>query len=135
MKRLLNKIRSWFIKDVPTDFSNSPTTTIQVLVGDKVVGAIQSLSVKDNSEDNYNKDLSVQRIRFNRLQIEEAFSRGFLNKNTQRFPLQIKIIDDKKVITIQNVWISNMTYSYTANDWVIVEYADMVAETMFSKKK
>lgn len=88
---------------------------------------------------------TCSRIRYDRMRISEAFSRSFVHVHSQRVPFNIVIIDawngntlnladtsQDIITTINNVWISDIHYSYQTNDWVIVDEMSFQAETIYS---
>jgi hypothetical protein len=82
---------------------------------------------------------SCQRVRFDRLRVAEAFSRGFVHVASQVYPFDIVIFDKQKLAqglqiatTIQNVWIAGIDYTYQVSDWVITDTMTWEAETIFS---
>jgi len=137
----------------------SLSTMIVVKVGDLTVGAIQSISVNEqrsiemidelgtdghidscpNKSTEISGDCKV--VRFNRKRATEAFGRGFLHAKSQRVPFDIEIIDimdgdtvDKAIVTtIKNVWIEKVSYSYSSDNWVIVDDISWKAEDICSK--
>src|ERR1019366_6027391 len=85
------------------------------------------------------------RIRFDRMRIAEAFGRSFLHAKRQRLPFDIVIIynwngnalnpgDNSAAIitTIKNVWINDISYDYSASDWIITDHMSWEAETISS---
>lgn len=121
------------------------------------VGAVQSMSISEkrsikmidevgtdghiDSVPNQSTNItgSCQRVRFDRLRIAEAFSRGFVHVASQIYPFDIIIFDKQKLAqglqiatTIQNVWISGIDYAYQVSDWVITDTMTWEAETIFS---
>ena len=83
---------------------------------------------------------SCQRTRFDNLRIAPAFSRGFVHVNAQRIPFDIVIKDifagndpaSTLITTIKNVWITKLSVTYRADDFIIVEDMDFVAEHAFT---
>lgn len=88
---------------------------------------------------------SCERIRFDRMRIAEAFGRSFLHAKSQRFPFDIVIIDNWNgnplnpgdnsaaiITTINNVWISEISYGYNAGDWIITDTMNWEAETIYT---
>ena len=140
---LFDLFLSWFKPRSKAPLSKPiSTTTIIVRVGDKVVGAISSISIEEYRPYNdatraaSSNKITANRIRFDRARIAEAFSRGFIHKNSQIYPLQIEVIDEKAKTTIQNAWIDeDVGFSYMTNDWIIVDCIKLIAEKIFSKKK
>jgi hypothetical protein len=121
------------------------------------VGAIQSMAVSEkraikmidevgtdghvDSVPNQSTNItgSCQRVRFDRLRVAEAFSRGFVHVHSQAYPFDIVIFDKQKSNTgsqistvIKNVWISGIDYTYQISDWVITDTMTWEAETLFS---
>src|SRR4029077_2026114 len=135
----------------------SLSTQIIVKVGNTAVGAIQKLSIRENktitmvnevgtdgaidSSPTSSSQFSgeVRRIRFDRLRITEAFSRGFLHVHAQRIPFDIVIFDNwggdganSIITTIKNVWVQSLSYQYAVDSWLITDDMSFVAETMYS---
>jgi hypothetical protein len=82
---------------------------------------------------------SCERVRFDRLRVAEAFARGFVHVSAQAYPFDIVIFDNQKddgsnqiSTVIQNVWIEGISYSYSADDWIISDSMSWVAETIYS---
>jgi hypothetical protein len=121
------------------------------------VGAVQSMAVSEkrsikmidevgtdghiDSVPNQSTNItgSCQRVRFDRLRIAEAFSRGFVHASSQAYPFDILILDQQKLnvanrisTIIQNVWIAGIDYTYQVSDWVITDTMTWEAETIFS---
>jgi len=137
--------------------STAISTNIIILVNDTPVGAVQSLAINEkrqikmvdevgtdghvDSVPNSSTNItgSCKRIRFDRLRITEAFSRGFLHIASQVYPFDIVILDKQKrdqgsqiSTVIKNVWISGLDYSYEVSDWIITDNMTWEAETIFS---
>ena len=79
---------------------------------------------------------TCQRVRFDRLRVAEAFSRGFVHVASQAYPFDIVIFDKQKLATglqistvIKNVWIAGISYTYQVSDWVITDNMTWEAET------
>ena len=137
--------------------STAISTNIIVMVNNHAVGAIQTLAISEKRtikmidevgndghidsvpSQSTNITGSCQRIRFDRLRIAEAFSRGFVHVASQVYPFDIVILDKQKKNTgnqistvIKNVWISGIDYTYQISDWVISDTMTWEAETIFS---
>lgn len=137
--------------------STAISTNIIIMVNQTPVGAVQSLSINEsrnikqidevgtdghidsvpNQSSNFTG--SCSRVRFDRLRISEAFSRGFIHVQSQAYPFDIVILDKQKSdvgsqisTVIKNVWIKGLSYEYTISDWVIMDKMDWEAETIFS---
>lgn len=137
--------------------STGISTNIIIMVNNTAVGAIQSMAISEkrgikmidevgtdghiDSVPNVSTNItgSCQRVRFDKLRITEAFSRGFVHVQSQVFPFDIVILDKQKAATgsqistvIKNVWISGLDYTYQISDWVITDTMTWEAETIFS---
>jgi len=137
--------------------STAISTNIIILVNNTPVGAVQSLSISEkrriamidevgtdghiDSVPNQSTNITgtCDRIRFDRLRIAEAFSRGFVHVAAQVYPFDIIILDKQKrdqasqiSTVIKNVWISGIDYTYQVSDWVITDRMSWEAETIFS---
>lgn len=148
------------IVDGPSGHNSTRTgisTNIVIKVGNTAVGAIQSIQVREqrniqmidevgtdghiDSVPIKSTDISgeCRRTRFDRLRVSEAFSRDFLHVHAQRIPFDIDIYDNWNgdgsnaiITTIRNVWIQSISYSYTADNWVIIDDMSFVAEAIYS---
>lgn len=137
--------------------STGISTNIIIMVNNTAVGAIQSMAISEkrgikmidevgtdghiDSVPNVSTNITgtCQRVRFDRLRITEAFSRGFIHVASQVYPFDIMIIDKQKrssdlfiSTVIKNVWISGLDYTYQTSDWVITDTMTWEAETIFS---
>jgi len=130
-------------------FKPPPQTFIKIKIGDKVVGAVQSLTISEFSPVNITSSREIEtiphpyshvtakvsRLRFDKLRVSEAFNRGFFSVQTQRYPFDIIIDDNKAETTVKNAWITDCKNTYHTADWVIAEGIDLEAEYVSSKKK
>jgi hypothetical protein len=137
--------------------STAISTNIIILVNNTPVGAVQSLQITESRNikqiDEVGTDGHVdsvpnqstnvtgtcQRVRFDRLRITEAFSRGFVHVKSQQYPFDIVILDKQKrdqgsqiSTIIKNVWIKEVSYTYQVSDWTIVDSMNFEAEDIFS---
>ncbi len=137
--------------------STSISTNIIIMVNNTAVGAIQSMAISEkrgikmidevgtdghiDSVPNVSTNItgSCQRVRFDRLRITEAFSRGFVHVASQVYPFDIVILDKQKRASnlqistvIKNVWISGLDYTYQTSDWVITDTMTWEAENIYS---
>lgn len=134
------------------------STNIIIKVGNRVVGAIQSIGVKENrsiqmidelgtdghidSAPNKSADFSgdCKLIRFAKKRLFEAFGRGFIHIMSQRIPFDIEIHDtfsdadtnNAVVTTLHNVWFETLSYDYSVSDWIIQESASFKFERISS---
>lgn len=133
------------------------STQIVIKVGPNTIGAIQNLSVTEarnilmidevgtdghvDGVPNKSTDISgeCKRIRFDRMRVSEAFSRGFLHTHAQRIPFDIVVIDNWNgdgnsaiITTIQGVWIENISYAYGVDNWVISDDMRWKAQSISS---
>lgn len=153
-----------------TDGGNNRTgtslsTNIIIKVGTETIGAIQSISIQEQRpiimidevgtdghidstpHQSTNITGTCERVRFDRLRIAEAFSRGFTHVHAQRYPFDIEIIDIQNaasdaaepleseatiVTVVKNVWIGQLSYAYTANEFVIKDTMQFQAESIQS---
>lgn len=137
--------------------STAISTNIIIMVNNVAVGAIQSMAISEkrgikmidevgtdghiDSVPNVSTNITgtCQRVRFDRLRITEAFSRGFVHVASQVYPFDIVILDKQKrdqgsqiSTVIKNVWISGLDYTYQISDWVITDSMTWEAEAIFS---
>lgn len=137
--------------------STALSTNIVVLVNKTPVGAIQSISITENRPGNLIYELGTdgaidshpkssttytvncKRTRFDKLRIAQAFGRGFIHPQSQRYPFDVVIIDRQSddesnhiITTLKNCWITKVSYSYSSNEWAIAEDMDLQIETLFS---
>ncbi len=134
------------------------STSIIIKVDGNVVGAVKQLRVNESRDIKMISEVgtdgfidsaptsstsvsgSCSRTRFNRLRIAEAFSRGFVHVKSQRIPFDLEIQDifhdadmaNSIITVIKNVWISSISYTYSSDDFIIVEDMEWKAEDIFS---
>lgn len=138
--------------------STSISTHILIMVNNTPVGAIQRLSVDETRNikmidevgtdghidsvptSSTNIGGSCDRIRFDRLRIAEAFSRGFTHVSSQQYPFDIVLLDRQKNSSathihtvIKNVWIKSIGYEYSADNWLITDRMQWEAEAIYSR--
>lgn len=136
--------------------STAVSTNILIMVEGRAVGAIQTMTIDekrpikmvdevgtDGHVDSVptgstNITGSCDRVRFDKLRIAEAFSRGFVHVASQVYPFDIVIIDKQRAgaqsisTVIKNVWIDGINYAYTANEWIITDKMTWQAERIYS---
>lgn len=134
------------------------SANIIIKAGDYIVGAIQEMSVNENRDVKMINEVgtdgsidsaptksaeysgSCNRVRYDRMRIAEAFNRSFVHVGSQRIPFDIEVHDifadsdeNNAVITVyKNVWITEISFSYNANDWIITDKMNWKCETAFS---
>lgn len=133
------------------------STNIVIRVGATAIGAIQNIDFTEqrtitmidevgtdghiDSSPTKSTDITgtCNRIRFDRVRMTEAFSRGFLHVHAQRIPFDIDIYDIANgdgstaiITTVKNVWIGTISFSLQANNWLITERMDFQAEGIYS---
>lgn len=133
------------------------STQVIIKVNDQPVGAIQTLSIREqrtitmvdevgtdghiDSAPTKSTDITgtCRRVRFDRERVSEAFGRDFLHVHSQRIPFDIEIYDfwggnteTPITTTIKNVWISNISYDYQVDNWLIFDSMEWVAEAISS---
>lgn len=116
---------------------SAPSTSIIVSFGDKPVGAIQSTSISESRcEEMQSVTVTgiAHRVRLDKQRVAEAFSRGMVTVQTQRYPLQITIKTDGHPTTeIQNVWLTGVDWAYLVGDWIILDEMKWEAELIKTK--
>ena len=137
--------------------STAISTNIIIMVNNTPVGAVQTMAISEkrgikmidevgtdghiDSVPNISTNITgtCTRVRFDRLRITEAFSRGFVHNASQVYPFDIVILDKQKrdqgsqiSTVIKNVWISGLDYTYQVSDWVITDSMTWEAEQIFS---
>jgi hypothetical protein len=88
---------------------------------------------------------TLERIRYDGMRLATAMGRDFIHIKSQRYPFNLTIIDQWNgnalnptdnsasiITTIQNIWFEEISYNYTVSDWIIVDRASFVAETIYS---
>ncbi len=136
----------------------SVSTNIIIEVDGNAVGAIQSLGVKEVRaiatidevgtdghidsvpQKSTNITVNCTRTRFDNLRVAAAFSRGFVHAHSQRIPFDIVIKDifagddpgSTLVTTIKNCWISDISYDFKADNFVISDQMSLVAEHIYT---
>ena len=157
----LNNPGTTRVVDAATGRSRTGThlsTNINFLVDGIAIGAVQKLDITESrkikqidevgtdghidSAPTSSTDItgSCTRTRFDGQRIAEAFMRGFIHVKSQRLPFDIEIQDNFKgadndsivITTVRNVWISKISYSYSADNFVIVEDMSWEAESIDS---
>lgn len=134
------------------------STHILLKVQGNVVGAAQGLDVSEDRSikmiDEIGNDGhidsapsastnitgSCERVRFGRMRITEAFSRGFIHVGSQRIPFDLEIHDifidnnlaNVLLTVIENMWIKSVSYSYRADNFIITERMNWEAERIHS---
>lgn len=130
------------------------STSIIIKVNTTTVGAIQNLSIQQTRDmlvldeigtdgtieivpkGNARIDINVERIVFDDLTITEAFGRGFVNIQAQRFPFDIQLINtsnsssegDVVLVTMHGCWFSSVNPTYNVNSFIITERANLKCE-------
>lgn len=139
--------------------STGLSTNIIIKVNNEAVGAIQNISFNESRQIQRIPEVgtdgfidstpvksteisgSCRRIRFDRLRISEAFSRGFVHVKSQVYPFDIEIYDtqngsvdsDEVIITVvKNVWIEKISYAYASDNWIITDDMSFVAEDIYT---
>lgn len=129
------------------------STLVVVKIGSTTVGAIQELTINqtrdivrweeigvDGIVDSHPRhatqvNLTINRLVFDQLRLPEAFSRGFINLQAQRFPFDIEVIDkfageDQLAVvhSYRSCWFNSYSTPYRATDYVITENASVFCE-------
>lgn len=97
-----------------------------IKVNNEEIGRVQA--IKDLTDDNDDSSAPIKgiawRSRVDREKIKKAFNKGFFHRNTQSLPLQF--IENDKII--QNVWLIEIDYLYTVDNWIICSKFTFEAE-------
>jgi len=136
----------------------SVSTNIIIEVDGNAVGAIQTLGVKETRaiatidevgtdghidsvpSKSTNITINCTRTRFDNLRVAAAFSRGFVHAASQRIPFDIVIKDifagddpsSTLVTTIKNCWISDISYEFKTDNFVISDQMSLTAEHIYT---
>lgn len=121
--KAINYIKSLFQK---------PTHLTQIMVGDKVIGVVQTICLKQKIS-NQPQTATLYRTRFDKDQISKAFNKGFIGKYQYK-PFKILIGNKRNNLKLNNCWVKSISYQYEAGDIVIVEMMEIKYEDNKSKK-
>ena len=76
---------------------------------------------------------------FDQLRLPEAFSRGFLNLQAQRFTFDIEVVDTfagdaslAAIHTLKGCWLRRYSTPYRADNFLVSETAELVCERIVS---
>ena len=135
------------------------STMIVVKVGTITIGAIQDISISETRNISMFNEVgtdgnidsaptgstvhsgSCKRLRYDGVRLFAAFGAGYLHVKSQRIPFDIEIIDRYNTdengageisTTLKNVWFKDMSFSYSADNWLVTETANFVFETIYS---
>ena len=134
------------------------STSIILKVSGNTVGALQSVNINESRNIHMISEIGtdghidsapqssveiggrIQRVRYDRMRLFEAFSRGFIHLHSQRIPFDIEIHDifhdadasNAIITTLKNVWFKSLSFDYTVSDYVIQENTDFVCERVYS---
>jgi hypothetical protein len=125
-------------------------TTILIKIGNEIVGAVQTTTINWHRDITHIKDdngIIIDSIpgattltgesgyvRFDRNHIEKIFNSAYVSKQSQVMPFDMEILykSAQKIRTIRNVWITDLPFSYTANNHIITHRMRWEAETMMT---
>lgn len=134
------------------------STNIFVKVEGNIIGAMQSLDIDENRPVKFFPQIgadgffdsaptgptsvtgSCSRVRYFRQRILEAFGRSYIHIHSQRIPFDIEIQDifhdgdpsNAIITTLRNVWFKSQRYSYSADNYPIIETCSFEAEGISS---
>lgn len=137
------------------------STHIIVKVGGYIVGAIQNITFEERRDVRFIDEVGTdghidsaprssanytgtcERVRFDGARILPAFAQGYLHVGSQRLPFDIEIQDistdvdstNAVITTLKNVWVTQVSYQYQANDFIITDRMSFEAETIKSLRK
>lgn len=102
-------------------------TNIKLNLGDNLIGIAQTASI---NLDDKNPKVKLFRTRFDRLRVQEAFLKGFIDTGTQRSPFQIEIqVDGKTVGKIENFWLTKASDCFVTENIVVLDSIEGECET------
>ena len=104
------------------------STQILIKFKDETIGAIQSYKVlKELYQDQYPM-IEAGRVRFDRDKTKNTFSRDFVSKHSQIYPVDIVVVDVEDTVTLRNAWIEESGYVYTSKEYLILDKVVFVVE-------
>jgi len=127
-------------------------------VSGNVIGALQSVNINESRNIRMISELGtdghidsapqastehsgrIQRVRYDKMRMFEAFGRGFIHLHSQRIPFDIEVHDifhdadasNAIITTLKNVWFKSLSFDYTVSDYIIQENTDFVCERIYS---
>ena len=146
-------------------FSNIQTglsTQIVIMANSNPIGAVQRLQISQRRDiklwEEIGTDgiveshpinatkisLDVTRIVFDNLRMTEAFGRGFINLQSQRFPFDIQVIDTSNIKgeimnsilhVFHNCWFKEYAPTFQADNFIVQETASLSCEYVTSTKR
>lgn len=136
-----------------SNISTGLSTQILIKIENETVGAIQSISITQNRGLERIKEVgldgileivprqpteyeaTIQRIYFDRLNLTQAFKRGYFNIKSQLLPFDIQIIDRSNgdgdgaiVHTLENCWFTRYSPRYQSDNFIVQEEAQIWIE-------
>tara|TARA_R110002020_G_scaffold50716_9_gene143336 strand:+ start:31283 stop:31888 length:606 start_codon:yes stop_codon:yes gene_type:complete len=139
--------------------STALSTQIIIYVNDQPVGAIQQFGetqtrqlrrITEIGTDGVIEivpqsatqiSLDLQRVAFDGLSISEAFSRGYVNIQSQRLPFDIVVVDqfsgvgtESIITTYHNCFFQRIGKTYRTDDYIIIQTATVECEYVGSQR-
>lgn len=110
------------------------STNIIVKVNGNAIGAIQNINFEESASGLVKG--SCNRIRFNQQRIVEAFA-GQIHLTPEHKPFDMDVFEtignNVKRTTVKNCRILYTGCTYSAQDWIIYEYMNFEAESIFTE--
>lgn len=126
-KSLIDIIKSFCKK------SHITYTTITLLNNDNVLfGAVQSISYNKRKDSHIN--VNCVRVRIDKSRVTDLFLKEFVIPTAQKMPFHIEVDDGDDVYRIENCWVTSTSYSYSSNEYIIIDDLCLEAETIFKKQ-
>jgi hypothetical protein len=102
------------------------TTNILVLVNEKPIGAIETLTLKESRG---NHRLEISRMRMAKERLAETFEKANFHVAAQKYPVHIVVMEDKvETLRATNVWLSGIATAYTTDEWILSEGVEAECE-------
>jgi hypothetical protein len=117
--------------------SEPVSVSIIIQVGDKAIGAIQTIEVLEEDESGNTLEYPqamVYRVRFDKEAMVEAFGgQTLVHPTSQRYPFDIEVLGGEKPATLQNCWILGVSYSYLTEKWMIIDEMQIEMEKFIDR--
>jgi hypothetical protein len=105
---------------------NEPAiANIIIQVRDRTIGAIQTIDVFEEDENGKLLEYpraTAYRVRFDKKAMVESFgSQILVHPTTQKYPFNIEVWSEEKPATLKNCWILEVPWSYSTEEWIILD--------------
>jgi hypothetical protein len=136
IQNFIDNFIGFFKRKSKETIPNTTTTNIRIKFEDKVVGAIQSISITKNKRLDGSMSIigKLNRVRFNRAIINDMFT-GSFHPNSQKLPFDIEIkYENFDTTIIKHVWITLLNHVYLTDELFVIDYMEVEADKLYSKK-